>query len=132
MGGNVRCHADRDTGGAVEQKVRHLGGQDGGFVQGAVIVGTKIDGILVNVCQKLPGKAGHAHFCVTHGCRRVAVNGTEVALAVHQGIAHAEILGQTDKGVVHGAVAMGMVFTYDVTNDASRLLVRPVVDVAEL
>ena len=27
---------------------------------------------------------------------------------------------------------MGMVFTYDVTNDASRLLVRPVVDVAEL
>ena len=132
MGGNIGGHAYGNAGRTVEQQIGNLGGQNGGLVQRAIVVRSEIDGILFDISQKLACQPGHAHFRITHGCRGVPVNGAEVALTIHKGIAHAEVLGQTHQGIVHGRVAMGMVFTYDITNDTGRLLVSPVIDVSKL
>jgi hypothetical protein len=74
---------------------------------------------------------GHADLGVTHGSRCIAVHRTEVALAVHQQVAHRERLRHAHDGVVHGRVAVGMVFADHVTDDARRLFVGLVVVVAE-
>src|SRR6185295_10963298 len=56
----------------------------------------------------------------------------EIALTVDQQIAHRERLRHADHRVVHGAVAVRMVFTDDVADDAGRLLVGLVPVVREL
>jgi hypothetical protein len=99
---------------------------------GAVVVGHEVDGFLVDVGQQLVGDARHAHFGVTHGRRGVAVDRAEVALAVDQQVAHGERLRHAHDGVVHRRVAVGVVFTDDVTDHAGGLLVGLVPVVAEL
>src|SRR5690606_25370723 len=84
------------------------------------------------VRQQLVGNACHAHFGVAHSSSGITVNGTEVALAIHQHVAHGERLGHADDGVVHGRVAVRVVLTDDVADHTSRLLVRLVPVVAEL
>ena len=43
-------------------------------------------------------------------------------MAVHQGVAHGEILGQAHQGVVHRSVAMGVVAAQHVAHAGGRLL----------
>src|SRR3546814_14362098 len=74
----------------------------------------------------------HAHFGVTHGRREIAVDRTEVALTVDEHVAHREVLRHAYHGVVDRGVAVRMVFTDHVADDARRFLVRLVDIVAEL
>src|SRR3546814_6125073 len=74
----------------------------------------------------------HAHFGVTHGRREIAVDRTEVALTVDEHVAHREVLRHAYHGVVDRGVAVRMVFTDHVADDARRFLVRLVELVAEL
>src|SRR6056297_2804816 len=131
VGRNIGGHADRDTGGAVDEQVRDARRQHGGLALGAVVVLDEIDRLLVDVGQQFVGDPGHAHLGVTHGRRGVAVHRAEVALPVHQHVAHRERLRHAHDGVVDGAVAVGMVLTDHVTDDAGRFLVRLVVVVAQ-
>ena len=87
VGRDVGGHADRDSGGAVDQQVRELGGEHQRLLEGIVVVGSHFHRFFVQVVQQFVGKPGHADLGVTHGRRRVAVHGAEVSLAVHQRIA---------------------------------------------
>ena len=77
------------------------------------------------------GDLGEADFGVTHRRGVVSVDRTEVALAVDQHVAQREILGHPHDGVVHRAVAVGVVLTDHVTDDTGRLFVRAVPVVVE-
>src|SRR5699024_4730417 len=94
---------------AVHQQVGEAAGQHVGFFFGFVKVGVPVHGVLLDVGEHLAGDLGHTGFGITVGSRGGAVHGTEVALAIHQGIPQAEILGLTDHGVVDGSVAVGLV-----------------------
>jgi len=78
------------------------------------------------------GELGHPHFGVSHGRGVVAVDRTEVALAIHQHVAQREGLGHPHDGVVDGGVAVGVVLTDDVTHHTGGFLVRLVPVVAQL
>ena len=67
-----------------------------------------------------------ARLGVPHGRGRVAVDGAEVALAVDQRVAHAEILGHADQGVVDGRVAVRVVLAEDFADDLGALAGGPV------
>ena len=129
---DVRRHADRDTGAAVDEQVRDPRGQHGRLALALVVVRREIDRLLVDVGQQLLRDAGHAHFGVAHGRRRIAVDRAEVALAVDEQVAHRERLRHPDDRVVDRDVAVRMVLTDDVADDAGRLLVRSIPLVAEL
>ena len=119
----VRGHAHGDALRAVDQQVREARGQHGGLHQRLVEVGVEIHRFLVEVAHHLHGELGKARLGVTHGRRAVAVHGAEVALALHQRAAGGEILRQAHHGVVDGTVAMGVVFTHAVADDAGALAV---------
>ncbi len=121
MGRDVGRHADGDAGAAVDDEVGDAGGEDGGLGGGLVVVGDEVDGVGVDVGEHFAGQAGHARLGVTHGGGWVAVDGAEVALAVDQGVAEAEVLGQADHGVVDGGVAVGVVVAHDVADDLGGL-----------
>ena len=132
VGRNIGCHAHGDAARSVDQEVRDARRKDRGFGLGAVVVGREIDGLLVDIGEQLVGDAGHPHLGVTHGGRRVAVHGTEVALPVDQHVAQGEGLRHAHDGVIDGDIPVGMVFTDDITDHARRFLVRLVPVVAEL
>ncbi len=120
---NIGGHTNGDTGGTVHQQVGNPGRQNLGNPLGAVVVINEIDGFLIQIRQQGVGNLLHADLGVTHGGRVVAVDGTEVTLAIHQRIPQGEWLGHTNDGVVYRRVTVGVVFTDNITHNTGGLLV---------
>src|SRR5581483_712159 len=70
--GNVRRVADRDAARAVDEQIGHLGGQDDRLDPRFVVVGDKIDGLLVDVGQHFLGELRQPRLGVQHGGGRIA------------------------------------------------------------
>ena len=131
-GGSVGRHAHRDAAGAVDQQVREARRQDLRLALAGVIVRLEVDGILVDVAEQEIGDLGEAGFRVAHGRRRIGVHRAEIALAVDQRHAHRPVLGHPGEGVVDRLVAMRVIFTHDVTDDAARLAILAPGNIARL
>jgi hypothetical protein len=129
---NVGGHAHGDTRGTVDQKIREARRHDRRLGFGPVVVRDEIDRFFLDVREQLARDARHAHFGVTHGRRRIAVDRTEVALPVDEQVAHREVLRHAHERVVHGVVAVRVVLADDVADDARGFLVGLVPVVAEL
>ena len=74
----------------------------------------------------------HAYLGVTHRRRGIAIDRTEIALAVDQHVTHRERLRHAHDGVIHRGIAMWVIFTDYVTDHARRFLVGLVVIVTQL
>ena len=121
---DVRCHADGDTGRAVDEQVREPARQDDGLDLRAVEVGHEVDGVFVDVAHHLRCDASHTSLGVTHCCRAVTVDRSEVALAVNERGADREVLGEAGQRVVDRLVAVRVVVTHHFTDDRRALAVR--------
>ena len=129
---DVGRHADRDPAGAVDEEVGEAGGEDLGLALGRVVIGLEIDGVLVNVAEEEIGDLAKARFGVPHGRRRIRVHRAEVTLTIDQRDSHRPALRHSRKGVVNRLVAVRVILTHDVTDDAARLAIRPAGDIARL
>ncbi len=129
---DVGRHADGDAVGAVDQQVGELGRQDDRLFLRLVVVRLEIDGVLVDVFQQQGGGLGQPHLGVAHRRRVIAVDRAEIALPVDQRQAHGEALRHADHGVVDRGVAVRVVFTHHVADDAGRFAVGLVRGVAGL
>ncbi len=117
VGGDLGRHAYGNAVGPVDQQVGHPGRHDRRHYAGTVVVGNEVDGFLVQIAHQLGGEFRQAGFGVPLGGRVVPVDRTEVPLAVDQGIAQAEILGQPHQGIVHGGRAVRMIVARGVAGD---------------
>ena len=115
-------HADGDAVGAVGQKIGEGAGQDRRFVFRTVVIGAEVDGVLVEALQNEDGDIGEAGLGVSHRGGVIAVDVAEVALAVDQRVALGEVLREADHGVVDRLIAVRMVLTDDVADDAGAFL----------
>ena len=84
MRGNIRRHTDSDARRPVDQKIGYPRRHDCRFGLGAVVILDKIDRFSVDVGQDLVRDARHPDFRVSHCRRRIAIDGAEVSLAIHQ------------------------------------------------
>ena len=123
---DVGRHADRDAGRAVHQQVGEPAREYVGLLGAAVVVGREVDGLLLDVAQHLHGQRRHAALGVPHGGGRVVARRAEVAVAVDQRVAQRPRLREPYEGVVDRAVAVRVVVTHDVTDDAGALEVAAV------
>ena len=123
VGRDVGGHAHGDAGGAVDQQVGEPAGQHGGLFFGLVKVETEVHRVLVDVGEQLHGHPAHPGLGVSVGGRGVAVHAAEVALTVHQRVAHGEILRQTHHGVIDRGVAVGVVAAQHRTHGVGALAV---------
>ena len=129
---DVGRHAHRDARLSIDEQIRHARRQHRRLGLRLVVVGGEIDRSLFDVREQLVRDPRHAHFGVAHCRRRIAVHRTEIALAVDEHVAHRKRLRHAHHRVVHGGVAVRMVFADHVADDTSGLLVGLVVVVAEL
>ena len=118
---DARRHADGDAFGAVGEQVREAGGQDGGFLVAAVVVVLEVDAFLVDVADHLHGQGSHLALGVTGGCGAEVAGGAEVTLAGDEGVAQRPGLHEAREGVVDRDVAVRVVVTHDLADDAGGL-----------
>ena len=107
-----------------EPLTSRFGKRDGstvGSCDAAVVVGLEVDGVLVDVPDHLHGQRRHPALGVAHRGGRVVARRAEVALAVDQRVAHHPGLREPDQGVVDRGVAVRVVLTHDVADDARAL-----------
>ena len=124
--GDVRRHADGDSGRAVDEQVGEARRQDERLLLGVVVVGREVDRVRVEVAEHLGGDAREAGLRVAHGRRGIVVDRAEVALAVDQRVAHREVLREADQGVVDRRVAVRVVLAHDLADDEGALAERAV------
>ena len=123
MGRDLRGHADRDPVRAVQEEVREPGGKDGRLLEPVVEVAREVDRVLAQVLEHLRGDRGQPGLRVPVGGRAVAIDGSEVALTIHERIAHGEVLRHAHQRVVDGAVPVRVVLAEHVAHDGRALLV---------
>src|SRR5215213_1490150 len=123
---DLGCHPDRDAVGAIYEQVGEPGRQDLGLALALVEVRDEVDRVGAYVPEHLGRHPHQACLGVAHGGRRITVNTPEVPLAVHQRVAHREVLCQPGERVVDRRVAVRVVFTDDLADDRRALAVRPV------
>ena len=128
---NIGRHAHRDTGRAIDQEIRNPGGHDRWFEFRLVVIADKIDGFLVDIGKQFMGDARHPDFGVTHCGRRITIHRAKVSLPVDQHKTHRKRLRHPHQCVVDGGIAMRVIFTDHIADDASRFLIGFVVIVAQ-
>ena len=79
---NVRRHADGNTGAAIHQKIRKRARKNRRLGPGLVVIRNEIDRVLLHVGHERSAEMRHARFGVTHCCRRIAFDRTEISLTV--------------------------------------------------
>ena len=127
MGRDAGGHADGNAGTTVQQKEGQLCRQNRGFLLRPIEIRRKINGVITDLLeQRLVGDRSKPRFGVSHGCRRIVVDGSEVSVAIQQWMSAREGLNQPHQGVVNRLIAMGVVLTEDIPDNASALPVRPV------
>ena len=132
VGGDVGSHTDSNTVAAVDKQVGHLGWHDGGLDESIVEVVGHVNSVLVEVVHYVLSHLREAALSVTHGCRRVAVDGAEVTLRINEGVTHVPLLPHADEGTVDGTVAVRMILSEHLTHDAGTFLVGFVTGVADV
>ena len=123
---HVGGHADGDAGAAVDQQVGKRGGKDRRLGAGLVVIGDEIHRVLVHVLHQRGAEVRQARLGVTHGRRRIAFDGAEVPLAVHQPFAHRPRLRHVDQRRINHRLAVRMVIAAGVAADLGALAVLAV------
>ena len=121
---NVCRHAYRNAVGAVDQKIWKAAWKNGGLHERVVKVGIPIYGLFVQVAQHFSRDLAQTRLGITHGCRRIAVHGAEIAVAVNQRAAYRKILRKSYKRAVNRAVSVRMIFAKTVADDTRAFPVR--------
>ena len=119
--GHAARHAHGDAARAVDEEVRELRREHGGLLQAVVVVRLERDGVLVEVLEERHRGGGHARLGVTHGGRRVALDGAEVALLVHEQRARLPRLAHVDERGIDDALAVRVVVAAGVAADLGAL-----------
>ncbi len=124
MRGDVGSHTNSNTHRPIHQQVWETGGQYNGFNRFIIKVGDKIHHAFFNIHQHFTGDFGHSCFGIAVSGSTVPVYVTEVSVSIHQWIPQREGLRQTNHGIIHGTVAMGMIMTQHVADGGCRLSER--------
>ena len=103
---HVGGHAHRDAARTIDQEIGKARRKNHRFAFGTVVVLAEIDGVLVDVVEQRMRHLRHAGLGVAHGRRRIAVDRTEIALAIDQRQAERELLRHAHQRVIDRLVAM--------------------------
>ena len=118
---DVGGHADRDAARAVDEQVGEARRQDRRLLLTPVVVGVEVDRLLVDVAHHLHRERREPALGVAHGGLPVVARRAEVALALHERVAQRPRLAEAHQRVVDRGVAVRVVLTHDVTDDAGAL-----------
>ncbi len=123
---NFCRHADGDSVGAVDQKIRNARRKNVRLDFAAVVVGMKVDCLFVEVFEQRSGNLRELGFGVTIGRGRISIDGAKVSLTEDERVAHRPVLGETNEGVIDSEISVRVVLAHDFADDAGAFASGPV------
>ena len=120
---DIGRHADGDPPCPIDEQVGKLGRKNGRLFEFRRIIRREIDRILVEIVEQRESDAVEPAFGVAVGRRRIAVDRTEIALPVDQRQSHRERLRHAHQRVVDREIAVRVIFTHRIADDAGGFLV---------
>ena len=114
---HVRRHADRDARAAVDQQIRKRRREHFRLGETLVVVRDEIHRVLVHVLHQRRAEMRQTRLGITHRRRRIVFDGTEVAFAIHQLLAHRPRLGHMHERRVNHRFAVRMVIARSIAAD---------------
>ena len=126
VGRNIRCHADRDAGAAVDQQIWKGRWENGRLGARLVVIRNEIDRVLFHVGHERGAEMRHARFGVTHRRRRIAFDRAEIALTIDQPLAHRPGLRHVHERRIDHGFAVRMIITARVAADFCALAMLPI------
>ena len=106
---NVGGHADRDAAGAVDEQIWNSRRENDGLFARLIEVRNEVDGFFFEVGENIFGNFGEARFRIPHGRGRIAVDRTEITLAVHEHVTQVEVLRETNHRGIDDGFAMRVI-----------------------
>ena len=124
---NIGRHSHRDAGRAIDQQVWHARGQHQRLLLLAVVIRSEVDRFLVDIDEQRRRDLRQPALGVAHRRGVIAIDRAEIALPVDQQIAQRKRLRHSDERVVNRLVAVRVIFTHHIADDARALHIRPAV-----
>ena len=118
---NLGGHAHGNTHGAIAQQVGETPRQNFGLLAGLIVVVDEVDRVFVQVAEHLHSGPAQTGFGVAHGRGRVPIDGTEIPLSIHHGVAHAEFLRHMHQGGIDNGLAMRVVIARSIAGNFGAL-----------
>ncbi len=119
---NARRHTHSDARRTIGEQVREVGRQDNRLFFLAVIGLAEIDRVLVDAVEQRRRDRRKPRLGVSHGGCVIAVDIAEIALPIDQRIALRKALREPHQRVINGLIAMRVIFTDHVADDARAFL----------
>ena len=117
-------HADSDTVRTVDKEIRQTDRKNSWLFLCLVKVWHEVYNILVKIRQEnFLSDFLETGFGITHGGGTITFDGAEIAVAVYKRHAFLKILSHHNKGIVNGAVTMGMILTHGIADDTGAFTV---------
>ena len=123
---NVGGHADGDAAGAVHEEIGNARRENNRLFTGLIEVGDEIDRFFFKIRENVFGDLGEARFGVPHGRRWIAVDGTEIPLAIDERVTHVEVLRQANKRGVDDCFTVRVIIAGSVAADLGALAVAAI------
>ena len=106
VAGDFCGQAHSNPAGTIEQGKGQPGRQLARLNRGAIVIRHEIDRAFVNLIEQQTGDFGQPGLGVAHGRSAIAIAAAEIALAIDQRVALAEILRHAHQRIVGSLVAM--------------------------
>ena len=133
VGGDAGRHTNGDPFRAVDQEIGKTHRQNLRLLLCLIEVRDKIHDILVKIRQIcLLSHLRKARLRVTHGCRAVPFNRTEVAVSVNQDHPLLKFLRHDHQRLIDRAVPVRVILTHGIAHDTGALTIRPVITYSQL
>ena len=114
---DICCHPYCDTGSTVYKQVWKTCRQYDWFSFRSIVVILVVNGVFIDVPKNLHGNFRHSCLGVTHCCRCVPIDRSEVSMPIYKHVPEVEVLRHTYHRVVNGGVTMRVIlpdyFPYD-------------------
>ena len=118
---DVGRHTDRDAGRTIDQQIGKPRRENDRLRLRAVVVGSEMYRVLVDLAQQLCARRREPTLGVSHCGGAVPVERPEVPVPVDQGVAQRERLRHAHKRVIERSVAMRVVAAHHVAHHLGRL-----------
>ncbi len=121
---HIGCHPDSNARCAIDQEIWQHCGKNFWLFFTIVKIWHKFDQVLIEMVKQCHRALRQTRLRVAHRGGRIAVERAKIAMPIHQWDLHRKFFRHMYQSIIDGRIAVRVVFTHGITDDAGTFSVR--------